>query len=191
MLNYVVSFSLKQSTRGSKPYISRKKLFGFIPDISNVVKIVESQFSSTNLLNLIRDRISLSNNDNTQQNNNNNQQNNEASNLSMFASNVMNNNNNNSNNNKSGKISPTSITFSNEELEDIDKLNNKLRFYNNNNQYRSPAHEFEMLSSGVDSTTTKSCKVVGYIEYDPLNAAFQSHKKSSQHRKNPFFNLSR
>ena len=113
----------------------------------------------------------------------------------MFASNGINNNNQNSINNKSGTSSPTSITFSIDELEDIDKLNNKLSFYNHSPaQIRSPAHEFEMLSSGIDDGTTKSCKVVGFLDYDPLQAAYISHsnhKKNTQNRKQGigFFNM--
>jgi hypothetical protein len=146
------------------------------------------------LLNLIRDRITLGgSNDNTQ--NRNNIVQNEASSLSMFASNGVNINNHNNIHSQSGTSSPISITFSSEELEDIDKLNNKLSFYNHSPaQIRSPAHEFEMLSSGVDDGTTKSCKVVGFLDYDPLQAAHISHsnhkKNNIQNRKN-FFNIIR
>jgi hypothetical protein len=125
---------------------------------------------------------------------------NEISSLSMFASSGINSNsiNKNNNNKNSGKISPSSITFSSEELDDINKLNNKLSHYNNNNSnsnsnnnnplhIRSPAHEFEAMSSGLDDLSTKSCNVVGFLDYDPLVAASVTHKKFSNTKKNLFF----
>lgn len=120
--------------------------------------------------------------------------NNEVSSLSMFASNGINSNGNSNNHNKnSGKISPSSITFSSEELDDINKLNNKLSHYNQSPlQMRSPAHEFELMSSGLDDCSTKRCNVVGYLDYDPKVAASATHKKNSNllgHKKNPFFSF--
>ena len=184
MLSYKSTLKPLNSLRKK---VSNSNLFGF----------VQSFASSGNLFSLLKERInhdnSKNNNNNKNDNNNLQQQNKnmisqkEISSLSMFASNGISNYNNNINNekNKNGKISPTSITFTNEELEDISNLNNKLTAYN-----YSPAHEFEILTSGV-CDSTKSCKVVGFLEIDPLQAASATHKKNSNSNKKNFFNLTK
>ena len=171
----------------SKPLNSlRKKVSN-----SNLFGFVQSFASSGNLFSLLKERINHNNSKNNNNNDNNLQQQNknmisqkEISSLSMFASNGISNYNNNDKI-KNGKISPTSITFTNEELEDISNLNNKLTAYN-----YSPAHEFEILTSGV-CDSTKSCKVVGFLEIDPLQAASATHKKNSNSNKKNFFNLTK
>ena len=174
VLSYKPTFSKPLSSLRKKVNNSNSNLFGF----------VQSLASSGNLFSLIKGNI----NSNNKNNNNKSQQNMTAqkdiSNLSMFASsgvysNNYNNNINNNEKNKAGKLSPTSITFTNEELEDIAHLNNKLSAYNH-----SPAHEFEILTSGLNDNT-KSCKVVGFLDYDPLQAASATHKKNSR---KSFFN---
>ena len=177
VLSYKPSFTKPFSSLGKK--VSNSNLFG----------VLNSFASSGNLFSVLKKSISGSN-DKSYSNNPKQKMDTIAqkdiSNLSMLASNRIKSYNNviDNEHNKAGKKSPTSITFTNEELEEISNFNNKLNIYNH-----SPAHEFEILTAGI-SDNSQSLQVVGFLDYDPLQAASANHNKKST-KKNFFmdFNL--